>query len=127
MKMFHEVDADGSGTLTIGEMKAAAPKVSLSVAKAVGWLAELDTDGSGVIGAPEFAAKYTDTSAFQRLVGAVHITVDSAKDFAATLRDVESRPLKTTFSSAEELGRGALAGAFKGKQISALAFRLLRG
>jgi hypothetical protein len=37
MKMFQVIDADGSGALIIGQVKTAAPKLSLSVAKAVRW------------------------------------------------------------------------------------------
>ena len=99
LTMFQEIDADGSGTLTLEEVQAAAPKLALTAEEAVLWFLELDIDNSGVIGAKEFVAKYKASSTYQRLMGVVQGTVN----FAKTLTN--AKRVQETFSAAEELGR----------------------
>ena len=127
MKTFQQIDSNRDGTLTLDEVKVAAPKLSLSEEEAVSWFAELDIDGSGTISAHEFELKYKASSTFHTLIGALHDAVGSAADYATHFIEEENRIMHKTFSAAEELGRGALARAFKGHQINALALRLLRG
>jgi Ca2+-binding EF-hand superfamily protein len=127
IKTFHQIDSNKDGVLSLDEVIAAAPKLSISEEEAVSWFTELNIDRNGAISAHEFEIKYKASSTFQALIGALHDAVDSAADFATYFIEEEHRLMHETFSAAEELGRGALARAFKGHQISALALRLLRG
>ena len=136
MKKFRSIDADGSGDLTLLEILDGAPLLQLKQEDAQRWFGELDVDGSGTVNADEFLEKYRSSSVYASLVGAVAQSIEIVADGVGILAEgvgnltrtiSTNETLRATYSAADELGRGAIARAFKNTEIGALPLRLLKG
>ena len=129
MEKFKSIDTDGSGSLTLEEIRAGATILGLKPEQAEKWFLEIDKDMSGHITPDEFLEKFKESSLFKSIM-------KSSMDMLASIgvkathimtNETISANLKATWHAAEELGNGVLAAAFKDTSIGALPLRLLRG